>query len=151
MEAASRTRPDLYSSHVEPSRRSLLDRHSTNGASINTSAIPEDVQTWSYLALQDKRYACSIDWAIKHVITTDTATASNSTLTGTEFYGATFTDVSLASSPQMPPVMVLRSILEPSGLKEPATSLQPYPPARHVEIAQKHCSTLRIYARARAS
>jgi hypothetical protein len=72
----------------------------TDGASINTSAIPEDVQTWSYLALHDKRYACSIDWAIKHVITTDTAAASNSTLTGNQsFTGATFTNVSLAFPP----------------------------------------------------
>jgi hypothetical protein len=71
-----------------------------DGVSVNTTVIPEDVQTWSYLALRDKKYACSVDWALKHVIATDTASATNSVLTGSEsFTGATFSDVSLAYPP----------------------------------------------------
>jgi len=35
-----------------------------DGASPNRVPIPEDVQTWSFLATGRKGYAASIDWAI---------------------------------------------------------------------------------------
>lgn len=49
---------------------------------INTYPIPEDVQTWSYLALLQNRFRTTIDWAISHLQTIDTAASPNSSLTG---------------------------------------------------------------------
>jgi hypothetical protein len=75
-----------------------------DGVSINTSAIPADVQMWSYLALHDPKYACSVDWALKHVTTTDSPTAAHSTLARSQsFTGSTFTTASLASPAINPP------------------------------------------------
>ena len=66
---------------------------------INTSNIPEDVQTWSYLALLDNRYKRSIDYALTHLQTTDSATAPRSSLTGDErITGETFASASLTST-----------------------------------------------------
>lgn len=71
-----------------------------DGVSINYSPIPEDVQTWSYLALRDHKYATSIDWVVTHLTTVDTPGAPNTTLTaGQSITGVTFSDVSLAFPP----------------------------------------------------
>ena len=43
----------------------------TNGTSVNTDFVPEDTQTWSYLALGDATYASSIDYAVSHLNATD--------------------------------------------------------------------------------
>ncbi|HWC15945.1 MAG TPA: hypothetical protein VG498_02995, partial [Terriglobales bacterium] len=50
------------------------------GVTLNTSIIPEDVQTWSFLALHDRRYASSIDWALKNLATMDTSSSPNNGL-----------------------------------------------------------------------
>jgi len=64
---------------------------------INPSPIPEDCQTWSYLALLDNRFKHTIDWAIANLQTTDTAASLNSKLTGSEsFTGMVFDTASLA-------------------------------------------------------
>jgi hypothetical protein len=64
---------------------------------INPSPIPEDCQTWSYLALLDNRFKHTIDWAIANLESTDTAASLNSTLTGSEsFTGMVFDTASLA-------------------------------------------------------
>jgi len=63
---------------------------------INYWPIPEDCQTWSYLATLDNQYARSIGWALKNLQTTDTATSPHSSLTGSEsFTGMTFDTASL--------------------------------------------------------
>jgi hypothetical protein len=68
---------------------------------INTYPIPEDCQTWSYLALLDNRYKQTIDWAIANLQATDTAASLNSSLTGSEsFTGMVFDSASL--SPAIP-------------------------------------------------
>jgi len=51
---------------------------------INTYPIPEDCQTWSYLALLNNQYKQTIDWALANLQTTDTASAVNSSLTGNQ-------------------------------------------------------------------
>ena len=51
-----------------------------SGVTVNTSIIPEDVQTWSFLALRDNRYASSIDWALNNLATTDTSSSPNNNL-----------------------------------------------------------------------
>jgi hypothetical protein len=68
--------------------------------SIFPDNIPEDVQTWSYLALLSKTYGVSIDWIKTHLATTDTPTAPNSALKGlgnVRIDGVTFARASLAS------------------------------------------------------
>ncbi len=67
--------------------------------SINTSPIPEDVQTWSYLAGQSAAYSQTIDWAVANLQTTDTAKAPDSSLTGAETYrGIVFDTASLTTT-----------------------------------------------------
>ena len=39
----------------------------TNGVTPNTSEQPEDVNSWSYLALQDPAFSSSIDWDVHHL------------------------------------------------------------------------------------
>ena len=66
---------------------------------INPNPIPEDVQTWSYLALLDNRYKQTIDWALAKLQTTDTAQAAHSSLTGSEKYtGMVFDTASLTTT-----------------------------------------------------
>ena len=63
----------------------------------NTTPVPEDCQTWSYLALLNNSYRGTIDWALAHLEATDTASAPNSKLTGTEtIHGLVFDTASLA-------------------------------------------------------
>jgi hypothetical protein len=67
--------------------------------SINYFPIPEDCQTWSYLALLDNKYRQTIDWALKNLQATDTASATNSSLTGSEsFTGMVFDSASLITT-----------------------------------------------------
>jgi hypothetical protein len=63
---------------------------------INFYPVPEDCQTWSYLALLDNGYKQTIDWAIANLETTDTAASRDSSLAGTEsFSGMVFDSASL--------------------------------------------------------
>jgi hypothetical protein len=67
-----------------------------DGATINTSNIPEDVQTWSFLATLDETHARSIDWAKTNLATTDTPQTINSRLPGnSRLSGVTFASQSL--------------------------------------------------------
>jgi len=43
----------------------------TDGVTVNTSPVPEDVQTWSYLATGEAAYASSIDWVESNLAATD--------------------------------------------------------------------------------
>jgi hypothetical protein len=64
---------------------------------INPYPIPEDCQTWSYLALLDNQRKLTIDWALANLQTTDTASATNSSLTGSQkVTGLVFDSASLA-------------------------------------------------------
>ena len=70
---------------------------------INPTPIPEDVQTWSYLALLDNRYRGTIDWAVNNLQTTDTASAPKSSLTGSEkITGMVFDTASLTTTADDP-------------------------------------------------
>jgi hypothetical protein len=63
---------------------------------VNAYPVPEDCQTWSYLALLDNQYKQTIDWAIANLQTTDTAASLNGSLTGSEsFTGMVFDSASL--------------------------------------------------------
>ena len=64
---------------------------------VNPTPIPEDCQTWSYLALLNNRFKHTINWAIANLQTTDTAASLNSKLTGSQsFTGMVFDTASLA-------------------------------------------------------
>ena len=66
---------------------------------INPEPIPEDCQTWSYLSLLDNRYKGSIDWALANLQSTDTASARNSSLTGSEQITGMVYDTASLSTP----------------------------------------------------
>jgi hypothetical protein len=57
---------------------------SDDGATINKNPLqlPEDPQTWSWLAARDRDHAGSVDWAAGNLATTDTPLRPNSALTG---------------------------------------------------------------------
>jgi len=63
----------------------------TDGVTINSDFIPEDCQSWSYLALRDSAYASSIDWASTNLAATDGqfsgVSFSNADTTGVWFEG----------------------------------------------------------------
>ena len=66
---------------------------------VNTYPVPEDCQTWSYLALLDNHYKQTIDWALASLESTDTATSPDSSLTGSEsISGLVFDTASLATT-----------------------------------------------------
>jgi hypothetical protein len=74
-----------------------------DGTTINRNPIPEDTQTWSYLALGSRRYAGSVDWAVSRLKVVDTATRRNSTvLAGLAFEGVTFSSASLVANEDAP-------------------------------------------------
>ncbi|HLJ29779.1 MAG TPA: Tat pathway signal sequence domain protein [Candidatus Angelobacter sp.] len=63
---------------------------------LQQANIPEDVQTWSFLATLDETHARSIDWAKTNLATTDTPQTINSRLTGdSRLSGVTFASQSL--------------------------------------------------------
>jgi hypothetical protein len=67
-------------------------------SAINYWPIPEDCQTWSYLALLNNQYSSSINWAVANLQANDTASAPRSALTGNEsFTGMVFDTASLVS------------------------------------------------------
>jgi hypothetical protein len=63
---------------------------------ISQNNIPEDVQTWSFLATGDETQAVSIDWAKTNLATTDTPQTIHSRLTGNQrVSGVSFASQSL--------------------------------------------------------
>ncbi|GGR40917.1 hypothetical protein GCM10010282_37010 [Streptomyces roseolus] len=43
----------------------------TDGATVNRSPVPEDPQSWSFLATGEARHAGSLDWALDHLAAED--------------------------------------------------------------------------------
>ena len=70
-----------------------------NQQTINTTPIPEDVNTWSYLAELDNSHSGTIDWVLANLETTDTPSSLHSSLTGSEtIRGIVFDTASLAAA-----------------------------------------------------
>jgi hypothetical protein len=59
----------------------------TDGATPNDSVLPEDVNSWSYLALRDRRYAASVGWNVRNL------TVSAGGFTGVSFCRASRTGI----------------------------------------------------------
>jgi hypothetical protein len=72
-------------------------------ATINPSPIPEDCQTWSYLALLDNRYKGTIDWVVANLQTTDTPASRDSSLTGNEKITGMVFDTASLTTPSYDP------------------------------------------------
>ena len=74
-----------------------------DGVTINKSPIPEDTQTWSYLALESRRYAGSLDWEATNLRVLDNSTRRNSTVpAGQSYEGVTFSSASLVANEDAP-------------------------------------------------
>lgn len=73
-----------------------------DGITINTNPIPEDVNTWSFLALKDQDFAGSIDWAKTNLAVTDTPQNINTSVAGNKvrISGVTFSNFA-----QHPPIV----------------------------------------------
>ena len=72
---------------------------SNDGSTINTSPIPLDAQTWSWLAMLDERYLKGPLWAADNLWTTDEAGQPHSQLPGgAKLSGVTFSSASLTST-----------------------------------------------------
>ncbi len=70
---------------------------------INPSPIPEDCQTWSYMATLNQSWRGTIDWALRNLQTTDTVSAPHSSLTGSEaIHGMVFDTASLTTTADDP-------------------------------------------------
>ncbi len=75
----------------------------TNGdqVTVSTGIIPEDVQTWSFLAFQSPSFGVSIDWVKTNLVTIDTPSCPFSALRALgnlRVEGETFDTASLATS-----------------------------------------------------
>ena len=73
-----------------------------DGITINTNPIPEDVNTWSFLALKDNDFAGSVDWAKTNLAVTDTPQNVNTSVAGNtvRISGVTFSNFA-----QHPPIV----------------------------------------------
>ena len=71
--------------------------------SINYYPVPEDCQTWSYLALLDSSFRRTIDWAIANLQATDTPASRDSSLTGSESFTGMVFDTASINTPTYDP------------------------------------------------
>src|SRR5260370_15967130 len=79
-----------------PPRSTLFPYTTLFRSSISPDNIPEDVQTWSFLATLDKSHAASLDWAKTNLATTDTPQTIHSRLKGnSRISGVSFASQSL--------------------------------------------------------
>lgn len=97
---------------------------SNDGSTVNPSPRPLDPQTWSWLALRDRRYSGALDWAGRELAVTDTASGANSEVPGgVSVSGVTFSDVSRTSTAQYNGRPVAPSGVWLEGTAQLATSL----------------------------
>lgn len=76
---------------------------SNDGVTVNKSPIPEDTQTWTYLALDSRSHARSLDWAARELAVLDHAGRRNSTVpAGQSYEGVTFSSASLLANEDAP-------------------------------------------------
>src|SRR5260370_17386362 len=79
-----------------PPRSTLFPYTTLFRSSISPENIPEDVQTWHFLATLDKSHAASLDWAKTNLATTDTPQTIHSRLKGnSRISGVSFASQSL--------------------------------------------------------
>ncbi|MET9394917.1 Tat pathway signal sequence domain protein [Streptomyces sp. NPDC006624] len=76
-----------------------------DGVTVNRSPIPEDTQTWTYLAFGDRTRGCAraLDWAAAELAVQDHSGRPNSTVpAGQSYEGVTFSSASLLANEDAP-------------------------------------------------
>ncbi|MFE1251615.1 Tat pathway signal sequence domain protein [Streptomyces sp. NPDC058741] len=76
-----------------------------DGVTVNRSPVPEDTQTWTYLAFGDRTrgYGRSLDWAAAELAVRDHSGRPNSTVpAGQSYEGVTFSSASLLADEDAP-------------------------------------------------
>lgn len=116
---------------------------SNDGSTINTSPIPLDPQTWSWLAMLDDRYVKAPLWAVDHLWTTDVAGQPHSQLPrGTKLSGVTFSSASLTSTASYNEITVNPNGVWCEGSGQLACALQQRAAPRESSTAQSLLSDL---------
>jgi len=67
----SQTAFGFVKSMLDPSTGHLWTGTNPDGVTTNTSPVPEDVQSWSYLATHDPAYAPAVSWAQTNLAVSD--------------------------------------------------------------------------------
>ena len=81
---------------------------SSDGATIDTAVVLEEVQSEGYLALLDPRYAGALDWTRTNLIATDTPQSLHASFRGNlRLSGVTFSDVSRRATDRASPTDAL--------------------------------------------
>ncbi|GGO91672.1 hypothetical protein [Wenjunlia tyrosinilytica] len=70
-ETRSRTAFDFVHSMWDPTGHKFWTGTNTDGVTTNYNPVPEDVQTWAFLATKDDTYQASIDWVRNNLSATD--------------------------------------------------------------------------------
>ncbi len=97
---------------------------SNDGETINTTPLPLDPQTWSWLALRDKRYSRALEWAGSALAVTDDSSAANSQVPpGVTISGVTFSSASKTSTASYNGIPVNQQGVWLEGTAQLATSL----------------------------
>ena len=96
---------------------------SNDGETINPNPLPLDPQTWSWLALRDRRYARALEWASSTLAVTDQASVPNSQVpAGVTVSGVTFSTASLTSTASYNQIPVNQQGVWLEGTAQLATS-----------------------------
>jgi hypothetical protein len=87
----------------DPSGQRFWVGTDNTGVNLNKTLQPEDVDSWSYLALKDNAYAASIDWDVKNLAATDGA------FTGVSFATCDTSKVWLEGTAHLADALTLRN------------------------------------------
>ncbi len=97
---------------------------SNDGDTVNPDPLPLDPQTWSWLALRERRYARALEWAGDALAVTDHASQPNSQVPpGVTVSGVTFSSASLTSTASYNGLQVNQQGVWLEGTAQLATAL----------------------------
>lgn len=121
---------------------------SNDGNTINRDPLPLDPQTWSWLALRDRRYARALEWASRALAVTDQSSVPNSQVPpGVTVSGVTFSSASLTSTASYNGIAVNQQGVWWEGTAQLATSLADRGSRRDRDRADALLRQLRIAQR----
>ncbi|MCF1599535.1 Tat pathway signal sequence domain protein [Streptomyces muensis] len=98
-----RARARAFLSRVWDAEGGFFYTGTNDGVTVNKSPIPADTQTWTYLALDSRAHARSLDWAARELAVLDHAERRNSTVpAGQSYEGVTFSSAGLLANEDAP-------------------------------------------------
>lgn len=98
-----RARARAFLSHMWDAEGGFFYTGTNDGVTVNKSPIPADTQTWTYLALDSRAHARSLDWAARELAVLDHAERRNSTVpAGQSYEGVTFSSAGLLANEDAP-------------------------------------------------